>query len=457
MTTPPLSAGAGVDRQCRFIGGFESTFLPGHGVDSFQTTGHDRRRTADLEALRASGVTWLRYPVRWHRIEAAAGAYDWRETDRSLGWLRDAGMEPIVDLVHHTSYPSWLDGGFGDPRFPGAYLRFAEAVAGRYPWLPAYTLFNEPFVTMFLAGHQAIWPPYRHGLKGFVALLANVLPALVEAAQGWRAALPGARHLWVESCEHHGAAPGSAAADHAALANDRRFVILDLALGHDLDPSDRPFVRRLLEAGGERLLGLGPVQVDQLGLDYYPQSEWWYDGGGSRAPSPHPVGLAALAAQYGERYRLPMVLAETNIRGFPSDRASWLRYTLEQYELAVASGVPLEGYCWFPTVDSCDWDSLLARPARRIDPVGVWALEPDGTTRRTSMTLAWEAAAAGAPVSLLPAYRFQQPVASRLAGFLPQMSHWPWTDPPPRERVPPVDLQPAAMCLSIRTPTARSA
>ncbi len=153
MTISPLSPGADVNRQCRFIGGFESTFLPGHGVDSFQTTGHDRRRTADLEALRASGVTWLRYPVRWHRIEAS----------------------------------------------PGAYLRFAEAVAGRYPWLPAYTLFNEPFVTMFLAGHQAIWPPYRHGLEGFVALLANVLPALVEAAQGWRAPLPGVRHLWVDT------------------------------------------------------------------------------------------------------------------------------------------------------------------------------------------------------------------------------------------------------------------
>jgi hypothetical protein len=86
----------------------------------------------------------------------------------------------------------------------------------------------------------------------------------------------------------------------------------------------------------------------------------------------------ALAARYGERYRLPMVLAETDIRG-----------------------------------------------------------------RRA--------------VSLLPAYRFQQPVASRLAGFLPQMSHWPWTDPPPRERVPPVDLQPAAMSLPIRMPIARSA
>ncbi len=128
MTVPPPSPGADVNRQRRFVGGFESTFLPRHGIDSLQTTGHERRGTADLEALRASGVTWLRYPVRWHRIEASAGAYDWRETDRTLGWLHDAGMEPIVDLVHHTSYPAWLDGGFGDPRFPGTYLPPRERV-----------------------------------------------------------------------------------------------------------------------------------------------------------------------------------------------------------------------------------------------------------------------------------------------------------------------------------------
>lgn len=59
-------------------------------------------------------MTRLRYPVRWHRVEERPGEYDWRDTDQVLGHLHDEGFRPIVDLVHHTSYPRWLEGGFAD-------------------------------------------------------------------------------------------------------------------------------------------------------------------------------------------------------------------------------------------------------------------------------------------------------------------------------------------------------
>jgi glycosyltransferase involved in cell wall biosynthesis len=123
------------------------------------------------------------------------------------------------------------------------------------------------------------------------------------------------------------------------------------------------------------------------------------------------------------------MLTETNIRGAPSDRASWLRHTLEQCELARSRGVPLSGYCWYPYIDSLDWDSMLARAAWRVDPVGVYTLER-GDLRRTLFTEIWEAAAQGVPAADLPAYRFQSPLDSTLAGFLPLMEHWEWEDPP---------------------------
>lgn len=96
------------------------------------------------------------------------------------------GFEPIVDFVHHTSYPAWLTGSFTDPRFPGAYQQFCDAFARRYPWIREYTLFNEPFATLFLSGHEAIWPPYRHGMDGLVAVLRNVLPAIASVSRGFR-------------------------------------------------------------------------------------------------------------------------------------------------------------------------------------------------------------------------------------------------------------------------------
>jgi len=422
----------------RFLGAFESTYLPTHDRDVAETTGHTERWREDLDAVLAPGVTGLRYALRWHRIEAEPGRYDWAETDAVLDRLRSRGVEAIVDLVHHTSYPAWLTDGFRDRRFGPAYLSYAEAVARRYPWLSAYTLFNEPFATLFLAGHEALWPPYDRGPEGFVRLLTNVLPAVAAASRCWSELLPDATHVWVDTCERHAGTPGAPAA-YAATANDRRHVVLDLALGARLDP-ERPYLRELLRAGGEPLLDLPPVRVDLLGLDYYCHSEWWYDETGSHAPSPHPVGFAAVAGQYAERYGLPMLLSETNLRGLPSDRASWLRYTLEQYETAVARGVPLRGYCWFPYVDSRDWDSLLARPGRRRDPVGVVSLAEDNSRQRTSFTAAWEAAAAGARAADLPAYRFQPPCDAQLAGFLPQMGHWDWQDPPDGDRLPAVTL-----------------
>jgi glycosyltransferase involved in cell wall biosynthesis/beta-glucosidase/6-phospho-beta-glucosidase/beta-galactosidase len=429
------------DEKFEFVAAFESTYLPGHGVDVTDTTGHSSYWRADIDRAAKAGVTAMRYPLLWHRIESEPGRFDWSEADAVLSHLRERAIAPILDLVHHTSYPEWLGDGFRDRRFPAAYQRFAEAVAVRYPWLPGYTLFNEPFATLFLAGHEALWPPYDRGMEGFVRLLRNVLPAISAASECWSELLPQAQHVWFDTCENHRGSSGSPQ-EYARLANDRRHVVLDLALGRHLDP-ERPFLSRLLQAGGEPLLDLAPVRVDVLGLDYYCHSEWWYDERGSHAPSPFPSGFAELAEHYGRRYVLPLVLGETNLRGQPTDRASWLRYMLEQCEIARSRGVALQAFCWFPFVDSCDWDSLLARPAGRVDPVGVLGLGADGVREETAFTSAWAAAAAGAPSSALPAYRFQVPCDSQLSGFLPHLRHWIWQDPPPAWLEPAIEIREA--------------
>ena len=417
-----------------FLAGFESTHLPSHGIDLFDITGHSARWREDIDAVLAAGVRHFRYPLRWPRIEWQPGGFDWRESDQVLGYLHDVGAVPIVDLVHHTSYPGWLTDGFRSGEFAPAYLRFTEAVCRRYPWIPAYTLFNEPFATLFLAGHQGLWPPYDRGIQGFARILLSVLPAISQAARCWADLLPGAHHVWVDTAEHHSGVGHSA--DYAELANDRRHAVLDLMLGHELT-ADRPFLRELAQAGGESLFNLAPLRVDVLGLDYYSHSEWFYDDSGGHAPSPQPLGLAAVAEHYGVRYGLPMMLTETNVRGLPTDRVTWLKYTLEQYELALSRGVDLHGYCWFPQVDSCDWDSLLARGAGRVDPVGVVSLTREHTPVRSAFTPWWDRSAAGLPVADLPAYRLQEPCATKLQGYAAATSHWRFEDPPLAQLVPP--------------------
>ncbi|MGH9266062.1 MAG: family 1 glycosylhydrolase, partial [Acidimicrobiales bacterium] len=312
-----------------FIGAFESTYQPAFDVDVAETTGHVARWRADLELLVGCGVTRLRYPVRWHRIERDRRRYDWRATDEVFEWMRDRGLRPIVDLCHHTSYPRWLKRGFADRKFREAYVRYVEAFATRYPWIEEYTLFNEPLTTFLLCGQMGVWPPHLKGLNGFLTLARNVMPALSEADRAYRDRVPGARHFYVDTCERASAAVPDAQGV-ADLANDRRFFLLDLFLGREIDTA-RPFVSQVLALGGAPLLHLQPASVDVLGLDYYAHNQWQYQDRTGRGlqSSPDPGSLADLIGEYWERYRLPCALGETNIRGFASDRASWLKYTLE--------------------------------------------------------------------------------------------------------------------------------
>lgn len=135
-----------------FVGGFESTHLPLYGVDGCDANAHHTTWREDFSHLRRAGVRSARYPLRWPRIEPEPGRFEWSDTDRALDHLAELGIAPIVDLLHHTSYPDWLTRGFADRRFPDAFRRYAETAAQRYPWLPGYTIFNEPFATLLLAG-----------------------------------------------------------------------------------------------------------------------------------------------------------------------------------------------------------------------------------------------------------------------------------------------------------------
>jgi beta-glucosidase/6-phospho-beta-glucosidase/beta-galactosidase len=435
-----------------FVGAFESTYQPDFDVDVAETTGHTLRWRKDLDLLMSCGVDQIRYPVRWHRVERAPGQFDWRETDEVLGHIRERGLRVIVDLLHHTSHPAWLD--FADPRFGAALLRYVDAFARRYGWIEGYTLFNEPFTTFLLCGQEGIWPPRLRGLDGFLEIASNVMPALAEASRLCCDLLPAALHVHVEVCER-ATADTPEAEEFVDLVNDRRFFLTDVLVGRSL-PRDRPFVKTVVEAGHAGLLEIEPGNVDVLGLDYYAHNQWhWTSPETGTTASPNPAHLSELLVEYWERYGITPIVGETNIRGYPSDRASWLKYTVEQCELAAKAGVPVAGYCWFPFVDSCDWDSILCRSDSKIDPVGVYWLDERFERRASSMSRSYAAAARGAAAAALPAYEFQPPVSKWLAGWMPHLSHWDWEPAPELElqslQIPDsyeIELKVAAECLS---------
>src|SRR5215218_6513066 len=97
------------------FGAFESTKLGNTGTDILGTTHHIQRWHHDLELLRSVSIHNLRYSVPWHRIEARPGVYDFGWLDGPMLFMRDHGMHPVLDPLHHISFPDWLHDGFANP------------------------------------------------------------------------------------------------------------------------------------------------------------------------------------------------------------------------------------------------------------------------------------------------------------------------------------------------------
>lgn len=89
----------------RFLSGFESTHIFGSGKDVLELTRHTKFVEDDLKLVKKSGLDLMRYSAPWHIIERVRGVYDWSWMDRAMRCFRDLGIQPILDPLHHTSFP----------------------------------------------------------------------------------------------------------------------------------------------------------------------------------------------------------------------------------------------------------------------------------------------------------------------------------------------------------------
>jgi beta-glucosidase/6-phospho-beta-glucosidase/beta-galactosidase len=417
----------------KFLSGFESTHIFGSGTDVLELTKHTEHVERDLDLADGCGLKTMRYSVPWQTIEKRKGKYDWRWMDRAMAHMRMLGIDPILDPLHHTSFPSWLAAGFANPEFTEMYSKFVTAVAERYPWAKNYTVVNEPFVTTWFCGHEATWYPYFKGDAAFVPMLMNVVDAIISVSRMLVEKVPGVRLIHIDAAEKHRALD-KVSRMHAEFSNNLRFLVQDMVLGRVDESHPMYGYLRMNWADTERLerFQREPGRIDVMGLDYYSHCELEWCEKGRVYPNQTPEGLVPTAVEYAERYGLPIMLSETNIRGFVSDRISWLKFMVEQCEeiekRVGALGLPFEGFCWYPFIDSTDWCSLVRHAKGAIDPQGIYWLEP-GTMRRNASELSelYTALAKGQITSKdIPAYHFQAPLDESLRTFMPMMEHWDW-------------------------------
>jgi len=350
------------------MGGFESACHvneAGVRLDMLEATQHDRFVKSDFRALRTMRIATARDTVRWHRVEAMPGVFDFSSVDPYIKAANDAGVEVIWDLLHY-GWPDGLDIDSVDfvRRFGAFCDTTARHLRDRIPGQRFYTPINELSFFAWAAGEVGwFYPWHRHRGRDLKRQLVRAWIAGVDAI---RAVDPGARIVSVEPLIHTvppAGSPGNGA--ESAAQNDSQWEAWDMISGRR-DPD---------LGGGERYL-------DIVGVNFYHDNQWEVPGGEKvhwhiKPRDSRWVPFNQLLRGASARYQRPIIIGETSHVG--SGRAEWIRELTDEVLIAIAAGVPLEGICLYPIVDRFEWN----------DPThwhnsGLWdfAVEEDGTLRR---------------------------------------------------------------------------
>lgn len=317
-------------------GGFECSSHRYHDsgrLDLLAATAHDRFAQQDYRSLRGYGLHTLRDGLRWHLIERSPGRYDWSSFLPMLRAARHEQVQVIWDLCHY-GWPDhvdiWQD-------FPERLARFAAAAAtlvrGETGEIPFYCPVNEISYWAWAGGDMARMHPAARG-RG-MELKVQLARAVIAAVDAVRTVEPRARFVQVDPAIH------VAAADQQSrqAAEDYRqaqFQAWDMLVG-----------RQWPQLGG------GPRYLDIVGVNYYPDNQWFLGGGTIWCGEPQYRPFHQILAEVHRRYDRPLLIAETGAEG--TQRAPWLRYVGNQAMTALEADVPLEGICLYPVLDYPGW------------------------------------------------------------------------------------------------------
>jgi beta-glucosidase/6-phospho-beta-glucosidase/beta-galactosidase len=303
------------------------------------------------------GVTTARDGLRWHLIEPRPGDYDWSSFRPMVRAAGETGMQVVWDLCHYGC-PDHIDIWSAD--FPEHFGRYAAAVArfvrDEIADAPFYCPINEISYWAWAGGDMGKINPCERGRGG--ELKRQLVRATIAAIEAIRFADPRARFITAEPLIH--VTTASANGKHKRDAEAYRlsqFEALDLLTGR-------------MEPG----LGGREAYLDLVGLNFYPDNQWYLNGPtiyfGHHAYRP----LSDMLMEVFDRYRRPIFIAETGAEG--AVRASWLHYILSEVSDACRKGTPVEGVCLYPILDYPGWEN------GRMCEVGLLGEADDTGTRQ---------------------------------------------------------------------------
>ena len=345
-------------------------------VDEMEKCLHYARWRDDFELVRELGVRFLRYGPPLHTTFRGPEHYDWNFADQTFAALKSTGIVPIVDLCHF-GVPDWI-GNFQNPDFPALFAAYAGAFAERFPWVQLYTPVNEMFICATFSAAYGWWNEQLRSDAAFVTALKNIVKANVLAMHAILDQRPDAIFIQSESSEYFHA-ENPAAIRPAEWMNSRRFLSLDLNYGRKVNSDVYEF---LMDSGMTRdeyhfFMNNNLKHHCVLGNDYYITNEHHVSADGMTYFAGDIFGYNEITRQYYDRYRLPVMHTETNLKEGPNgdEAVKWLRKQFANILRVRNSGVPTVGFTWYSLTDQVDWDTALREDNGTVNPLGLYDLD----------------------------------------------------------------------------------
>lgn len=340
-------------------------------VDELEKAKHYQYWQEDFRLVKESGIEFLRYGPPYYSTHVAPGVYDWHFTDLTFDAMKKMGITPLVDLCHF-GVPDWL-GNFQNPDFPIHFAEYARAFAKRFPYLKYYTPINEMFITAMFSAQYGWWNECLSSERSYVTALKNICKANLLAMEAILEIQPKAIFIQSESCEYfHAESPKCQA--KADFLNQKRFLPLDLTLAYPSDPSMQAY---LMQNGMTReeytWFRNNPCRGRFIiGTDYYYTNEHMVHANGLTSCAGDVFGYYVVAKQYYNRYQLPLMHTETNMKEPHS--VEWLKKQWANLYRLKLDGIPVIGFTWYSLIDQVDWDTALREDNGNINSLGMYDL-----------------------------------------------------------------------------------
>jgi beta-glucosidase/6-phospho-beta-glucosidase/beta-galactosidase len=344
-------------------------------IDELEKCGHYTNWQKDIDLVKQMEIQFLRYGPPIHKTFLGINRYDWSFSDTVFRYIREQQIIPIVDLCHF-GVPDWI-GNFQNPDFPELFTQYATAFAKRFPWVQLYTPINEMYICALFSAYYGWWNEQLTTDTSFVTALKHIVKANVLAMRAILEIRPDAIFIQSESSEYYHA-ENPKAIKPAELMNARRFLSLDLNYG-----------KRIESEMYEYLMDNGMTKDEYhfflqnqlkrhciMGNDYYISNEHRVAEDGTTKPAGEIFGYHVITSQYYDRYKIPVMHTETNLKqGICGNEAvNWLWKEWTNVLRVRNDGVPIVGFTWYSLTDQVDWDTALRKDNNTVNPLGLFDL-----------------------------------------------------------------------------------